>query len=202
MEKPKSKNKMLKFLPKALSFQNPPFSPAGRRDNVVNANNLKSNFNRGFSGPIISIIPAEARGRKSSKNSNFDEPTSPKVSCMGQIQLRKNKISKKKNVSPPATKAPLPPPSQSKKKQSAAIRNIFSNRKPVAGRKSDGSSDDYMHPVPDHGAAPSLNHMKRFASSRDTFASFDWTTAQIAPEDREFFSDEEGEDEASKFQND
>ncbi|CAI9758014.1 unnamed protein product [Fraxinus pennsylvanica] len=182
---------MLKFLPKALSFQNPPFSPAGRRDNV-NANNHKSNYNRGFSGPIISIIPAEARGRKSSKNSNFDEPTSPKVSCMGQIKHRKNKISKKKQVSRPETNSAVSPP---KKKPSAAIRNIFSSKKPAAGRKSDGSSDDDEHRVPDHVTAPSLNQMKKFASSRDTFANFDWTTAQIAPENRGFYSDEEGEDE-------
>lgn len=192
MEKPKSKNKILKFLPKALSFQNPPFSPAGRRDNVVNSNNLKSNFNRGFSGPIISMIPAEARGRKSSKNSNLGEPTSPKVSCMGQIKHRKNKISKKKQVSRPATNSAVSPP---KKKPSATIRNIFSSKKPAAGRKSDGSSDDDKHKVPDHGAAPSLNQMKKFASSRDTFANFDWATAQIAPENRGFYSDEEGEDE-------
>ncbi|KAA8528783.1 hypothetical protein F0562_036138 [Nyssa sinensis] len=203
MEKPaKSKSGLLKFLPRAASavtFQNPPFSP--NRDNK-----MKTHVGKGFSGPIISIIPAEARRKP--KNSSFatQEPTSPKVSCMGQIKLKhkhKKKIKKTKQaVSLPKDFKPAPSPVEAKKKPST-IRNIFSSAKP--GRKSDASADhdhDHKPPLPDRSAAPSLNQMKRFASGRDKFASFDWT-AQIAPvhdsDQRNYYSDEErGDSEGEK----
>ncbi|KAL2512816.1 Uncharacterized protein Adt_18416 [Abeliophyllum distichum] len=177
MEKP-SKNKILKFLPKAtqaaVSFQHPPFSPG------------KDKLKPRFSGAMVSMIPAEARRR--SKNSNFEtqEPTSPKVSCMGQIKHKK-KLSKKHLSLPKGFKpavAPLPPSPQLKKNPSR-IRNIFK----AAGRKSDASVEYNKPPLPDRAA--SVSQMKRFASSRDTFANFDWTKVQIAPEEREFDSDEE-----------
>ncbi|CAA3025105.1 uncharacterized protein At1g76070-like [Olea europaea var. sylvestris] len=179
MENPlstKSKNKILKFLPKAaqaaVSFQNPPFSPGKDK--------LKPRFS-------VSMIPAEARRR--SKNSNFEtqEPTSPKVSCMGQIKHKK-KLSKKHLSLPKGFKPALaPPPAPQLKKNPSRIRNIF---KPAAGRKSDASVDYNKPPLPDR--APCLSQMKRFASTRDTLANFDWTKTQIAPEQGEFDSDEEG----------
>ncbi|KAK9271189.1 hypothetical protein L1049_026779 [Liquidambar formosana] len=199
MEKPaKSKNKILKFLPKAASavtFQNPPFSP-GREKRLDNASKLRAYAGRGFSGPIM--IPVEAR--RKSKNESFDtqEPTSPKVSCMGQIKHKK-KIHKSKRASPP--KNVIKPVSSSKevkkqkpkelKKQTSTIRNLFRSTKP--GRKSDATADRPPL-VPDR--APSLSQMKRFASGRESFASFDWT-AQIAPVDsdhRDYYSDEEREE--------
>ncbi|KAL8150076.1 uncharacterized protein At1g76070-like [Apium graveolens] len=72
----KSKNRLLKLASSAVSFQNPPFSP----------NREKAHARKGFSGPMI---PAEARYK--SKNSSYisHEPTSPKVSCMGQIKHKK-----------------------------------------------------------------------------------------------------------------
>ncbi|CAI9755816.1 unnamed protein product [Fraxinus pennsylvanica] len=181
MENPlltKSKNKILKFLPKAaqaaVSFQNPPFSPG------------KDKLKLRISGTFVSMIPAEARRR--SKNSNFEtqEPTSPKVSCMGQIKHKK-KLSKKHLSLPKGFKPALaPPPAPQLKKNPSRIRNIF---KPAAGRKSDASVDYNKPPLPNR--APSLSQMKGFASSRDTFANFDWTKVQVAPEEGEFDSDEE-----------
>lgn len=72
----KPKNRLLKLASSAVSFQNPPFSP----------NREKAQARKGFSGPMI---PAEARYK--SKNSSYitHEPTSPKVSCMGQIKHKK-----------------------------------------------------------------------------------------------------------------
>ncbi|KAL0323224.1 UNVERIFIED_CONTAM: hypothetical protein Sangu_1941700 [Sesamum angustifolium] len=189
----KSKNKILKFLPRAVqaavSFQNLPFSPRRDRRPDVNAPRPRSHLNKGFSGPIVSMIPAEARGK--SKNFETQEPTSPKVSCMGQIKHKK-KISRKKHASLPKEFKPV---SRSQPERTNTARGP-ANSKPSgikkffgARRRSDDGSKDHAEPsVP----APSLSQMRRFASSRETFANFDWTTAQIAPEeDRDFFSDEE-----------
>ncbi|PIN01528.1 hypothetical protein CDL12_25964 [Handroanthus impetiginosus] len=199
----KSKNKILKFLPKAahaaVSFQNPPFSPGrDKRPDIVNSQKLKTHMSKGFSGPVVSMIPAEAR--RKSKNFETQEPTSPKVSCMGQIK-HKHKICRKKQASLPrdfkpnenSETRPAGPGSKLKKKPSG-IQKIFG-----AGRKSDASNAQGKPPLPDR--VPSLSQMRRFASSRDTFANFDWTTAQIAPEeDRYSYSDDDrgysdGEDE-------
>ena len=195
----KPKNKILKFLPKAasavsVSFQNPPFSPGRdkRSDNYTGKH--KACAGRGFSGPIISIIPVEAR--RKSKGETFDqtqEPTSPKVSCMGQIKHKKNTIKKGKRVSPPKGLKPVSDQSSSSregKKQASKLRRIFSMAKQA--RKSDASSN--RTELPDR--APSLGQMKRFASGRDAFASFDWM-AQIAPveaDHRDYYSDEDRRD--------
>ncbi|CAK9178379.1 unnamed protein product [Ilex paraguariensis] len=204
----KSKNNLLKLLPKAASavtFHNLPFSPGKNKRSEVNANKLKTHVGKGFSGPIISIIPAEAR--RKSKNSSFSaqEPTSPKISCMGQIKHRNKKIKNKpKEFNPfssplevknkPSMIKRVSSPAEIKKKASA-FRNIFSGPQ-SAGRKLDVSSESDDHnksKLPN--TAPGLNQMRRFASSRDNFANFDWTSVQIAPEDPNhlnLYSDEEG----------
>ncbi|XP_075484738.1 uncharacterized protein At1g76070-like [Primulina tabacum] len=197
----KSKNKIFNFLPKvaqaSVSFQNPPpFSPGRANWPDFNVNKLRAKINKG-----ISMIPVEAR--RNSKNSETQEPTSPKVSCMGQIK-HKNKVCKNKRVSLPKdfdlrpvsspelkrnskTRPELPVTELKKKPQ--GIRRVFS-----ATRRSDASTDKAKPPLPDR--APSLSEIRRFASSRDTFADFDWTTARIAPEeDVDFNSDEESDEE-------
>ncbi|KAG8377993.1 hypothetical protein BUALT_Bualt08G0091500 [Buddleja alternifolia] len=199
MEKPttsnKSMNKILKFLPKAaqaaVSFQlNPPFSPG--RDKH------KAHTNKGFSGPIMSMIPAEARTK--SRSFETAEPTSPKVSCMGQIKIKhKNKICKtKKHASLPRElnrvsssrpeKVTKTKPELKKKPSASGLKKIFGSR-----RKSDALIIDHTAKPRLAERAPSLSQMRRFASSRDTFSNFDWTTAQIAPEeeDRDYYSDED-----------
>lgn len=216
MEKPaiaKSKIKFLMLLPKAAAaaakLPSHPFSPG-----KVNANKLKSHQNKGFSGPITSVVLEEARNK--SKNSTFDakEPTSPKISCMGQIKHKKKISSKKKN----AASMSLPkeviynpyssfhaysrnkPSAMEQKKKKSASGNIFNRGKP--GRKSDASYERSKK-LPDR--APSLSHMKRFASGRDSFASFDWTSVQVAPEEpdnRRCYSDEEKRDSSEEEQED
>ncbi|EXB81503.1 hypothetical protein L484_014311 [Morus notabilis] len=186
----KYQDKILKFLPRAVSVvtfhQSLPFSPSKEKR---------------FSGPIVSMIPYEAR-RKPKKNGQEEveveeEPTSPKVSCIGQIKHKHKKIiSEKKKIisekkklkkrsgsatikdSKPVTWSP-----REVKKHALSIKRMFSSNTIKPGRKSDASCADHDHhhhhhhnnrkpPLPDR--APSLSQMKRFASGRDSFLNFDW----------------------------
>ncbi|KAI3960672.1 hypothetical protein MKX01_003846 [Papaver californicum] len=176
------KMKIFSFLPKSASVtfqQNPPFSP-GRENN----NKLKSHVNKGFSGQLI---PDEARRKSSSNERSFDstqEPTSPKVSCMGQIKLKKkvynskspNKeeqdhqkkkkkriIKSKEKPSKTSEQVVLPAPTSSKNSKEDNHKKfdslVSSNKKPSLAHTK---------------AAPSLDQMKRFASGRESLANFDW----------------------------
>ncbi|CAN4094032.1 unnamed protein product [Withania somnifera] len=176
MEKEKptksKKNMILKFLPKAATatviFQNHPFSPS-REKRFHHHHNHK-----GFSGPIISIIPAEARNRKSSNNVTNQEPTSPKVSCIGQIKQRKKNIKKTKKEDT-NTKTPLE--NSTKKSPRSNFRNFFLRGENLI-------------------KVPSLSHMRKFASGREgNLSNFDWKNVQITPEDhRKYYSDDDRED--------
>lgn len=164
----KPKSNFIKFLPRAASavtFHNPPVSP-GRENRPLPG--------RGFSGPVkISIIPREARSK--SDNSGFEtpEPTSPKVSCIGQIkQKKKMKELAKKTVAAVESKNGHP---------ASGIKRILRGGK-VLGRAKSNVAASGKPPLPEK--APGLNQMKRFSSGRGGLANFDWT-AQIAPDDVE-----------------
>ncbi|XP_055834519.1 uncharacterized protein At1g76070 [Solanum dulcamara] len=185
--KPK-KNMILKFLPKAAAatviFQNHPFSPG--REKRFHHNH------KGFSGPIISIIPAEARNRKSNSETN-QEPTSPKVSCIGQIKQRKN-INKMKKKEFPKQLEKIP--SKKKKKPSSSnFRNIFQRR-----RKSDDNNNNNTSSIiitsDLENRAPCLSHMRKYASGREgNLSNFDWKKVQITPDDhRKYYSDDDRDD--------
>ncbi|KAK9129367.1 hypothetical protein Sjap_009854 [Stephania japonica] len=200
MEKPAkaSKGRIFSFLPKTatVSFQNPPFSPG--RDKRVTENSSKffkpcNNGHKSFSGPIISIIPVEAR-TKSKNGIGFEEPTSPKVSCIGQIK-HKNKICKASNRVIPKSQTPkdqkpnqkLKKPSSDlkekvPKRSSSSIRNIF--RGAISGRKSTNCVEIQGNSEENRG--PSLGEMKRFASGRSGLGDFDW---------RKYCSDGENDEE-------
>ncbi|KAI3745768.1 hypothetical protein L6452_08175 [Arctium lappa] len=98
-QKTKSNNKIMKFLPRATSsvtFQNPSiYSPA--KDNKRSSEKThKSHLGIGFSGPMVSMIPADTR-RKIKNDSDYTivyEPTSPRVSCMGQVKCKYQKEKK------------------------------------------------------------------------------------------------------------
>ncbi|XVE56218.1 hypothetical protein DITRI_Ditri03aG0220100 [Diplodiscus trichospermus] len=182
----KTKNKILKYLPKSasavsVSFQNPPFSPGRDKRPDIYTGKYKGCAGRGFSGPIISIIPNEARRKPKSESFETQEPTSPKVSCLGKIKHKKNiKKAKPKPVSDDQSSSPR----EVKNKQESKLRRIFSMAKPA--RKSDIASGNKSTELPDR--APSLGQMKRFASGRNAFASFDWTNEA---DHRDYYSDEE-----------
>ncbi|KAL9330407.1 hypothetical protein ACSQ67_000017 [Phaseolus vulgaris] len=179
----KLKNKILKILPKAaaaVTFQNPPFSPG--RDHK-----FKTHGGKGFfSGPMI---PDEARRKPRHGGVETQEPTSPKISCMGQIKHKKKHIQKggAKSTSTStrareSASSATPGDTTEEKKQGSKKfqRLLFHAGKPKAAarKKSDAGED----------RAPPLGHMRRFASGRETFSNFEWK-AQIAPEERDCFSD-------------
>ncbi|QCE16720.1 uncharacterized protein At1g76070-like [Vigna unguiculata] len=196
----KLRNKILKVLPKAvaavtMTFQNPPFSPG--RDHK--------------SKPIVSMIPHEAR-RKTHDRNGIDgvysqEPTSPKISCMGQIKHKKKQIKQAK------TKSATRPKEVACNKSSTASRDtevkkhastfqkmlLFHAAKPKSeGRKSNASAPGDIRDRDDgHGAAaraPHVSQMRRFSSGRDALANFDWRVAQAAAaadeEEIDYYSDD------------
>ncbi|XP_022139168.1 uncharacterized protein At1g76070 [Momordica charantia] len=161
----KPRSKIMKLLPRAASavtFHNPPYSPG-----------------RGFSGPVkISIIPNEARTK--SKNSGFEtpEPTSPKVSCIGQIKHKK----RMKELAKRTAKVEI---SEPKKQHPSAVKRILTGGR-VLGRAKSNVAAGNLRGCEKPPPAPvlGLNQMKRFSSGRGALANFDWT-AQIAPEEEE-----------------
>ncbi|CAO2833772.1 unnamed protein product [Amaranthus hypochondriacus] len=206
MENPnKPKNLFLKFLPKVVNFQNPQFSP--KRDHHHHHNfsgKLKAHAHKGFSGPInYSKLPEEARS-KPNKDGSFEahEPTSPKVSCMGQIKYkhRKNKLRKINS------KRFITNFDQIKKNKSSMMIKLFRKSSKV-DKKSKGSQSE-EHGKITRGVVgdnnnnkrvsnikPCLGQLKKFSSGRDSLANFDWT-AQIAPIDqdyRDYYSDDDEE---------
>ncbi|GFZ10485.1 hypothetical protein Acr_21g0010840 [Actinidia rufa] len=186
MEKPpKAKSLFLKFLPKAVSavtFQNHPFSPDKKRSEAH-----KAHIGRGYSGQIVSIIPAEARRKP--KNSSFEtqDPTSPKISCMGQIKHKK-KLKKEQRASRPRDFKP-------ELKKTSTFGNMFRNKKVnPPGRRS--GADKPMGP----DRAPRLDQMRQFASGRDSLSNFDWSV-QVAPVDadhRNYYTDEDSSEDEER----
>ncbi|XP_050227034.1 uncharacterized protein At1g76070 [Mercurialis annua] len=209
----KPKNKILKFLPKAaapaVSFQNPPFSPSRIDKRLAEVHKhihqhihrIKPPTGKGYSGPIVPMIPDVARRRSTSKNGSFEnqEPTSPKISCMGQIKHKKKIINcnsnKNQEMKPEKTVTSSPRPREIKK-HASTIKRFFSNvgKGPEHGRRRSDASIYDKPPLTDTShRTPALGQLRRFASGRDSFANFDWTT-QVAPEEsehRKYYSDEE-----------
>ncbi|KAJ6736445.1 hypothetical protein OIU85_018626 [Salix viminalis] len=165
---------ILRFIPKvvsAVNFHNLTVSP-GRDKRSENTHRHKAIAGKGLN-PVRSLIPAAARRRP--KNESQEEPTSPKVSCIGQIKHEKmtNK-GQIKRVSwlPQEAKACVTADSTPGRGS-----NVSGGEKPKLPEKT-----------------PSLSQMKRFASGRDTLAGFDWTAHQIAPvefDHSDYYSDEE-----------
>uniref|UniRef100_A0A1J3EGZ5 Syringolide-induced protein 14-1-1 n=1 Tax=Noccaea caerulescens TaxID=107243 RepID=A0A1J3EGZ5_NOCCA len=219
--KPKHKNKILKMLPKAMSFGHhvPPFSPG--RDLHHHHNTTNKAF---FSGPMVPLVPNAARVRRAKSDAVWDEPTSPKVSCIGQIKLVKSKrCSPKKNKAPPSLIPKISKTSSSLAKDDekgrgvSKIKRFFSFSAAGGGgntsRKSHSSGAGAVadeHPVGVVSAAvPSLGQMKKFASSRDALGGFDWTVElkqdeEESPADhcRGYYSDDEKKRGSSYFRDD
>ncbi|KAL8224225.1 hypothetical protein R6Q57_019700 [Mikania cordata] len=223
MEHQKTMSKILKFLPRvtsSVSFQNPPiYSPA--KDKRLSEKTHKSNLGIGFSGPMISLVLPETR-RKIKNDSTYAlvyEPTSPKVSCMGQVKCKHyrkltgsgagnvtnkptNKFLRSKssytalvrtsNNKEDQEKVTKVDPVVVKSEKKSGFRKLFRRGAGGSRRKSD-ATDDVSKTGSSVKKAPSLSAMKRFSSGRDAFMSFDWTT-QVAPLDsdhRNCFAEEE-----------
>lgn len=206
----KPRIKILKFLPKAASavyFHSAPYSPKRSSENT---GKHKGHGGRGaFSGPLI---PDEARRKpRNVGSSSFSsveeyEPTSPKVSCMGQIKHKKQQHQQIKNIK----RAGLPPRDQSKpaalspreiKKHASAFRRMLSSVNPKRKSDADSDIDDNSKAAGLPDRAPSLSQMRQFASGRGhAFANFDWQAppAKVAPRHDDdhnpnYHSDEDGE---------
>ncbi|CAL0303491.1 unnamed protein product [Lupinus luteus] len=207
----KLKNKILNILPKAaaaisVSFQNSTFSP-GRDHNTTKW--YKGTSTKGFSGPMI---PDEARRKPKDGGVETQEPTSPKISCMGQIKQKEKQIQKTKakadTMSLPKSfstrhssgaadfgseyfSSELDPEVINKKHPQNMFQKMFfhaAKPKTVPRKKLSESSVSVIGKGTDlnkdvvSDKAPPMGDMRRFASGRETFANFDWT-AQIAPEE-------------------
>ncbi|XP_027362877.1 uncharacterized protein At1g76070-like [Abrus precatorius] len=113
----------------------------------------------------VSIIPKEAR-RKHNKGGSFSarEPSSPKVSCMGQVQGKKKKKGK----------------TQRKAQQISTKNNGTVENKKILLWIPKGSDEGLKRE--ENGSAtmeaPSLNTMKKFASGRGVLYDFDVTVAE------------------------
>ncbi|PKU64511.1 uncharacterized protein At1g76070 [Dendrobium catenatum] len=166
MEKPaRSKGTIvLKYLQKAATFTitNNPHSPRGERLSTI----------RGLSGPIASIIPTEARHKKRNDDAFDEEPTSPKVTCIGQIKHKKTagtKERKKKKVPSGLTRMF----SQRVRPDHKEVMEVKEKKKKKKEKRQDLATD---------AAAPALGHLKKFASRRESssLADFDWEKAAAA----------------------
>ncbi|KAK1304330.1 Uncharacterized protein QJS10_CPB11g02061 [Acorus calamus] len=177
MEKPiKTKRNLFNLLPKPTRFsipKAPNFSP-------------KNRHKRRSSAPIVSIIPPEARrkprqaggvGGDASRSSfeGYQEPKSPKVSCIGKIKHKKKPSSE-----------PRPP---KPKKPCFSIKRVFcarASKEPTAVRPPPAAAAA----AAEEGPAPLLGKMRRFASGRDALGGFDWR-AHVGDDDGGFGEEED-----------
>ncbi|MED6206423.1 hypothetical protein PIB30_026637 [Stylosanthes scabra] len=167
------RSKILKILPKAaaavhVTFQNPPFSPG--KDHQSGSSRLKAPS----SGPVM--IPEEARRKPKHGGMDTQEPTSPKVSCIGQIKSKKKRIINKHNNNDNNI-------TTTKKEGSNKFQRMFFHTgKPKKSCAAPSSTSSCSLLDQENSNGPPIGHMRRFASSRETFSSFDWK-AQIEAED-------------------
>ncbi|PQM32999.1 uncharacterized protein Pyn_26055 [Prunus yedoensis var. nudiflora] len=136
---------------------------------------------------MISLIPSEAR-RKPRNGITFGpkEPTSPKVSCMGQIKGKQKKKKKNQSKSKSNTsKRACPPPQESTTCNLVScvpkeVKKKTSNGLPKEAPAKEGDENDNNNPDGLAGGSsrgpervPSLGQMRRFASGRGVLADFD-----------------------------
>ncbi|XP_062200028.1 uncharacterized protein At1g76070-like [Phragmites australis] len=165
----------------------------------------RSSFNHrnAFSGPIVSIVPPEARGsRRKQSGYRTPEPSSPKVSCIGQIKRTKskkkvNQCGKNGGACPLPPRPPAPAEGRCRPKGSLVKRMFFRRSR----SRSRSSRDGFSNGKGSNGAvaaapapAAGLGQMKRFTSGRAAFQDFDWREAERR--DRE---DDEEEEEDEVF---
>ena len=201
--KPKS-SKIFSFLPKSatVTFQNPPYSPGrsgGGGGGGDHHHHYHSHKLKGFSGPMI---PDEARRKPINGGENSfetQEPTSPKISCMGQIKHKKKKVCESKNGLPGKEEIKMPKSSKPKNKllrPSLSFGNLFKGKGEKQRRRRTEEDVSSTNGIP--APAPSLDQMKRFTSGRASFENFDWKAVHdrrvSADNQRDYYSDHDGSD--------
>lgn len=158
------KSNFLTFLAKSTSFSNP--APPMKHAQY---------HNKGFSGPILHLIPDEAR-RKQKTDIPFEtqEPTSPTVSCIGQIKqkAKKNKLPRAKSIKKHAPPKPEKKP-RSSSNHDSFVQRMFGQKPPSSRRKLQVSRSDNLL-ASTSNIAPRIDHMKRFKSGRESLRDFDW----------------------------
>lgn len=175
----------MSYFSKAATFSvsNPSYSPGRRSD-------------KGFSGPIVSIIPKDAQHKKRSSSGRGVEPTSPKISCMGQIKNKKKiKIKKKVSAAERKKKKKTEKPRRRRRLFCSCFKGLF-RRKVRPGedppeKKVEERRETKRLPALAPAAAPRLGQIRRYQSGRDTLAGFDWRKSM-----EEKYAEEEVEDEA------
>lgn len=150
----KMKNKFFKFLPKrpvasVSSYQNPTLSPNA---SVTTARK-------------VSIIPKEARRKHRSISFSAREPSSPKVSCIGQVKCKKKK-----------RKAKRVHQSSTKKNDSVTSHE---NKKILLQSEKALVVEENQELAPSMLIVPTLGTMRKFESGRgNSLSDFDATLAE------------------------
>ncbi|KAG5069649.1 hypothetical protein JHK85_002026 [Glycine max] len=125
---------------------------------------------------VVSIIPKEARRKHKGETFSAREPTSPKVSCMGQVQGKKRKARKQKRAQAQAQAQAHKDPTKN--------TNSIGEKKEILLWIQKGSDEGRKRKVLEEKRAsgtveaPSLNTMKKFASGRGSLYDFDVTIAE------------------------
>ncbi|KAM7256902.1 hypothetical protein ACFE04_012643 [Oxalis oulophora] len=175
MEKIQQKNKILRLLP-AKPHRHP--STAGF-----------------FSGPLVNVPDGRKKKNKPNNNNNniFEtdnstidhyEPTSPKISCMGQIKDKKKQI---KKCAQERNHRRIE--SANNKSMEKVGTSSFKLKRFLSGLKS--RSDHVNNDISVKDEMPSLSQMKRFTSGRDAFANFDWMAQVVPDQDEDCINDDE-----------
>lgn len=149
-------NKILRMLKKPPSFS------ISNHHSISNSKPI--HHNKAFSGPLV---PMEARKKGESRNFTEREPTSPKVSCMGQIKLKKSNSSSKR----------FPNKEKIHKSSSFTLKKMF-NKKVRPRRRPES---------PEVPAQPPVGQLRKFTSGRDWLADFDWRKVH---DDSEVYDDD------------
>ncbi|KAJ0781676.1 hypothetical protein HanPI659440_Chr06g0251961 [Helianthus annuus] len=196
-QKSKSKNTILKFLPRAtssISFQNPLIHSPKPSEKPH-----KSHIGITFSGPLLSTDQTRRKIKNHSDHTITYEPTSPRVSCMGQVKCKYTKQKQKpkpqptgkdfrqKSATPDRTRGGVDvhaSHTESKGKKKLGFTKLLS----FGGKKQDKKSNVPMF----LDKVPSLSTMKRFSSGREKLSDIDWTRNSMAVDsgDRNYDSDE------------
>lgn len=170
----------MSYFSKAATFSvsNPSYSPGRRSD-------------KGFSGPIVSIIPKDAQHKKRTNSGRGGEPTSPKISCMGQI---KNKKKKKVSAAERKKEKETKKPTRRKRLFCSCFNGLFRRKVRPGGEPPEKEVEERMEtkrfPAVASAAAPRLGQIRRYQSGRETLAGFDWRKAM-----EEKYGEDEVEDE-------